>query len=54
MVPEDFADIPAFDWREENPATVHQHAASAVLQLLAPALALLGIAAWRLRRYRVV
>jgi len=54
VTPDDFADIPVFRWQEENPAAVHRHAASAVVQLLVPALALLGIAGWRLRRYRVV
>ena len=49
----DFKHIPAFHWRDEAPGTVQAQAARAVLQLLAPTLVLLGIAAWRLRRYRI-
>ncbi|MBV7540888.1 ABC transporter permease subunit [Acidovorax sp. sic0104] len=50
----DFAHIPAFAWRDEAPGTVQAQAARAVLQLLLPTLVLLGVALWRLRRYRVV
>ena len=54
IAPEDFAAMPAFHWREEVPATVRVQALRALLQLLAPALLLLCLASWRLRRYRVV
>jgi len=50
----DFAHIPAFAWRDEAPGNVQAQAARAVLQLLLPTLVLLGVALWRLRRYRVV
>jgi ABC-2 type transport system permease protein len=49
----DFPRIPAFHWREEGQGAVQAQAARAVLQLLLPTLALLGLAGWRLRRYRV-
>ena len=49
----DMARIPAFQWREEDPGVTRTQAAKSALQLLIPTLLLLGIAAWRLRRYRV-
>lgn len=51
---EDFGRIPRFGWREEEGAAVRRDALWALVQLLAPCLLLLGFAAWRLRRYRVV
>ncbi|KAG1252335.1 hypothetical protein G6F65_017966 [Rhizopus arrhizus] len=50
----DFSAMPAFHWQEENRGDVRTQALRAMLQLLTPALLLLGLAAWRLRRYRVV
>lgn len=49
----DFARIPAFAWKEEPAPLVRGQAAIALLQLLVPALLLLGLAFWRLRRYSV-
>ncbi len=54
ITPADFKDIPVFHWREEGKGAVQAQAARAVLQLLLPTLVLLGVALWRLRRYRVV
>lgn len=54
MTEGDFSRIPAFHWQEEAAGRVQAHAARAVLQLLLPTLALLALALWRLRRYRVV
>jgi ABC-2 type transport system permease protein len=54
MTEGDFSRIPAFHWQEEAAGSVQAHAARAVLQLLLPTLALLALALWRLRRYRVV
>lgn len=53
MTEADFARIPAFAWQEEPAGLVRGAAWNALWQLLVPALALLGIAAWRLRRYTV-
>lgn len=49
----DFPQIPSFQWREEDRALLNVQTRRAILQLLVPTLILLGIAAWRLRRYRV-
>ncbi len=54
IAPEDFAAMPVFQWQEEDPAAVRARAVRALLQLLAPTALLLGLAGWRLRRYRVV
>jgi ABC-2 type transport system permease protein len=54
ITPEDFPAMPVFKWREEDPAAVRAQAGLALLQLLVPAVLLLALAAWRLRRYRVV
>lgn len=54
IAPADFARFPTYEWREEDPRVSQQLAQRAIAQLLIPALALLGIGAWRLRRYAVV
>ena len=54
ITPADFAAMPAYVWQEEDPALVDRLARGAVLQLLLPALLLLALGAWRLRRYTVV
>jgi ABC-2 type transport system permease protein len=54
ITPEDFPAMPVFQWQEEDPAVVRTQARLALLQLLVPAVFLLALAAWRLRRYRVV
>jgi ABC-2 type transport system permease protein len=54
MTEADFARIPAFTWHEEPAALVRQQALGSLVQLLLPALLLLGVAGWRLRRYSVV
>ena len=46
--------MPVFQWQEEDPAAVRARAVRALLQLLVPTALLLGLAGWRLRRYRVV
>ncbi len=54
IAPADFAALPAYVWQEEDAALVGRMARLAILQLLAPALALLLLGGWRLRRYSVV
>lgn len=54
IAPADFAAMPAFEWREEDPAVPRRVAAQAATELLVPALLLLAFAAWRLRRFDVV
>lgn len=54
MTEADFARIPSFRWEEEPAGLVRSQALKSLLQLLAPSLLLLGLAAWRLRRYTVV
>ncbi|MDQ8034323.1 MAG: ABC transporter permease subunit [Bordetella sp.] len=54
LSPQDFAAIPVFHWQEEAPSAVRAQAGIALLQLLIPSVLLFGLAAWRLRRYRVV
>jgi ABC-2 type transport system permease protein len=54
MTEADFARIPSFKWEEEPVSLVSRQALKSLLQLLAPSLLLLGLAAWRLRRYTVV
>ncbi|HZY19186.1 MAG TPA: DUF3526 domain-containing protein [Ramlibacter sp.] len=54
MTGADFAAIPTFHWQEERAASVRTRAALAVLSILVPTLVLLALAAWRLRRFRVV
>lgn len=49
----DIPKIPRFQWREEERALVNAQTRRSVLQLLVPTFILLGVAAWRLRRYRV-
>ncbi len=53
LTPADYARMPVYVWREENRADVTRTAAIAVGQLLLPALVLLAVGGWRLRRYRV-
>ncbi|MCY1384683.1 hypothetical protein D9M69_729720 [compost metagenome] len=53
LVPADFDRMPTFAWHEEPADLVRGQAALAVLQLLVPSLLLLGLAAWRLRRFSV-
>jgi ABC-2 type transport system permease protein len=49
----DFAAIPAFRWEEQPASDTTTQAAAAFAQIALPALVLLVLAAWRLRRYRV-
>ncbi len=53
IAPADFAAMPRFHWQEEHPGIGHAQAVRSLMQLLLPACALLLLAAWRLRRYRL-
>ncbi|CAB3646686.1 ABC transporter permease subunit [Achromobacter pestifer] len=50
----DFPNMPAFHWQEEDSRVARAQALRTLAQLLLPTLLLLGLAAWRLRRYRIV
>ncbi len=53
LTPADYAAMPVYAWREEDRATATRLAGVALLHLLLPALALLALGVWRLRRYQV-
>lgn len=50
----DFPAMPAFHWQEEDQRAARSQTVRALLHLLLPASLLLALAAWRLRRYRIV
>lgn len=49
----DFASMPRFVWRERDPAAVWADTRRHLIRILMPALVLVGIGGWRLRRTRV-
>jgi ABC-2 type transport system permease protein len=51
---QDLDRLPAFVWREEEPAVVRDRIGAGVLQLLVPAVGLVALGVSRLRRYSVV
>lgn len=53
LMPDDFAQIPRFVWQDEPRSALAGHAARALAGLVFPSLLLLGLAAWRLRRFSV-
>ncbi len=50
----DFDLMPDYTWTEEDAPVVRRHAVQGVLQVLVPAVILIGIGAWRLRRFSAV